>query len=183
MLNNSFDEEVFSKIKTNQEISSVEEILDHDEVIIKKVKPSAKGFITKKILIALPLIVLWVFFDLYFVILSSELIFKQNIFILYLIVFFMIQLMPIWVWGINFIKTLIEIHSLEYIITTKRLIIKKGVEAIDITSIKKEDILSKMIVRSKIDKAVKIGDLYINGKQNKIVLSYLSNPNEIEKLI
>jgi hypothetical protein len=97
--------------------------------------------------------------------------------------------MPVWIWLGSIIKAAKEMSNLEYIITTHRIIDIRGKKQPYIASeVKISELQTVNLKKGFSDKLMKVGDIYITGKEKKsIVLFDIPNcefiTNKIKELI
>ena len=108
--------------------------------------------------------------------------FPPSMFI-FLIVFFLIHLAPVWIWLSRVLTASRRHKNLEYAFTDKRIIIKSGIIGIDFKSIYYSDIVNVNLKVGIIDRMLHVGDIYINSHAGADVLFDIENPYFIsEKL-
>lgn len=142
------------------------------ETMIWSSKPKKSAFIINKILIMMPLALLWLLFDsaiLIPIITSGEI--KQMWF--YIIPFFAIHLMPVWIWLGNIATANKRWKNTKYYVTDKRIILQTGFVGTDYQTIYYKDIRNVNLKIGIIDKLLGVGDIYFEigtyTSNNKII--------------
>lgn len=175
------DEKYFSIDEKNMQANTIDDILEENENILWRDKPNKKAYITGAILQKLPFVILWLIFDIAFVV--GAVITAPSPFVFIIIPFIIIHLAPVWIWIANLIKSTIEIKNIDYAFTEKRILIRSGVIGIDIKSIYYSDISSVNVKVGIVDRILKVGDIYIKASTKAQVLYDIKNPYFIgEKL-
>lgn len=185
------NENYFQINEEDKKYQNIEDVLDADEKLLYKVKPNKKANILNSCLKMLPVAIFWIIFDS--IIISMFLKFNNeenelpSYFIIFIILFFAIHLIPFWIWIFNIISANKKYKNLEYAFTDQRIIIKEGIVGIDFKSIYYNTISSCNIKIGLIDKLLKVGDIYINSFEGSSILLDLKNPyriyKEIERII
>lgn len=169
--------------------NKIEDLIEADEEILWRGKPKKSAFIWSKILTMLPIVTIWALFDGGFIfMLSRSGAFSQmpTFLIVFIIVFFLIHLLPVWIWLSNVITAWAQYKNIEYAFTNKRIIIRTGI-LIDIKNVYYIDIQTVNLRVGLIDRALKVGDIYIKSKTEATVLHDITNPyfitNELQKIV
>ena len=166
--------------------NSVEDVLNDDEKVLWRGKPNAKSYVLAAMLKMLPIAIIWLIFDGAFIVgISIGMSHGQIPLSLlgFIIPFFLLHLMPVWMWIFNTVKAFKEVKNLEYAITDRRVIIRSGVIGIDFKFVNYTEIDSVNIKVGFIDKIFKVGDIYINSSVNSAVLWDVSNPYKIGRAL
>ena len=170
-------------------VNSIDEFINDDEEILWKDKPKKSAFIWSKILNMLPIVLIWMALDgfiIYMMIAGNILSEMPVVFSIFIILFFVIHLTPVWIWLGNVLTAAAQHKNTEYIFTNERIIIKTGV-IIDIENIYYMDIISVNLKVGLIDKLLKVGDVYILSKFKSTVLNDLTDPyrvvNFLQKIV
>ena len=135
------------------------------EQLIWSGKPKKKAFIINKSLIMLPFALLWLAFDTFFIIMiTSSGAIEHMLF--FIIPFFLIHLMPVWIWLGNVVTANKRWKNTKYYVTDKRIIIKNGFFAENYQTIYYKDIRNVNLSIGLIDKMLGVGDIHfdINGR-------------------
>ena len=103
--------------------------------------------------------------------------------IVFLCVFFLFHLMPVWIWIYRCVTASKRHKNIEYAFTDKRIIVRKGAVAVDFKSIDYKDVVAVNLRYGLIDKAAKVGDIYITSTGKATVLEDLENPASVEQLL
>lgn len=170
------DERYFYNNNSNQ--TSIEATLEQDEQILWRGKPHKGSFILDKIFKMLPIVIVWLAFDSFFIIMifNNGLLGMPSFMSIGLIIFFLIHLMPVWIWLKNVLTASTQHKNLEYVFTNKRIIIRSGVIGIDYKNIYYTDISGVNLRVGLVDKMFKVGDIYITALRNSVVLYDIKDP-------
>lgn len=176
-------------IKNEMHINSIEDFIEKDEEILWKDKPKKSAFILSKILNMLPIALIWILFDgffIYMAIVSNIFSFTPTALIIVFVLFFLLHLTPFWIWLSNVLTASAQHKNIEYVFTTKRIIIRSGI-IIDIQNIYYSDIQSVNLRVGLIDRLLKVGDIYITTASKTFVLYDIRNPyvivNKLQKVV
>lgn len=178
------DDNYFKTDKTM--VNSIDDLLDkeNDETILWRGKPKKSAYILNEILKMFPIALIWILFDGFFITMFFVNAdgFPPSMFI-FLIIFFLIHLAPVWIWLSRVLTASRRHKNLEYAFTDKRIIIKSGIIGIDFKSIYYSDIVNVNLKVGIIDRMLHVGDIYINSHAGADVLFDIENPYFIsEKL-
>lgn len=175
-------------ITDEMRINNIDDFIDKDEEILWRGKPKRSAFIWSKVLTMLPFALIWVLFDGFFIgMLATNDVFSNmpTFMIVFLVFFFLFHLAPLWIWLSNVITAGVQHKNIEYALTTKRIIIRSGI-VVDIKNIYYMDIQSVNVKVGLIDRMLKVGDIYITTKLEKVVLNDITNPylitNKLQKI-
>ena len=172
-----YDEHYFYQTeKTNQDIK---DLLTEDEQLLWQGKPHKTYFIFSSIFKMMPIALLWLGFDSFFIVTligTGAINGMETGIILFLVGFFALHLLPVWIWIKNIVTASIQHKNLEYAFTNKRIIIKSGVIGIDFQNIYYSSISSVNLRVGLIDRIFKVGDIYILSDRKAQVLFDISNP-------
>lgn len=157
-------------------IDTIESVLNTDENILWRGKPLKKSFILSAVLKMLPLVILWVGIDVTLIVCFAIFLEIDWWFYLIFAVFFLFHLMPLWIYIWNLITSFRRLKIEEYAFTDKRIIIKRGFLAPNIISIYYSSITSINLRIGIIEKACKVGDIYIVSENGKFIIEDISNP-------
>lgn len=106
--------------------------------------------------------------------------------IIFICVFFLFHLLPVWLWIKNILTANKEYKHLEYAFTNSRIIIRSGIIGVNISNIYYSDIENINLRVGLIDKMLKVGDIYITSNNNAQVLWDIENPynisNKLQKI-
>lgn len=155
------------------------------ETIIWSSKPKQSAFLVNRILSMLPIALIWLAFDSFFIfsmIGSGQM--KEMLF--FMIPFFALHLMPVWIWLGNIISANKRWKNTKYYVTDKRIIIQNGFISENYQTIYYKDIKNVDLRNGLIDKLLHVGDVYFDlgytANNNKSILSAfmdVENPREI----
>lgn len=182
-------DESYFHLNSNTKLNKPEDLLISGEKILWKGKPKKSAYVLGKSIGLMPVAIIWGLID--FTALFSVLFFGELPLFAYfiLIPFFAIHLMPVWIWLGSVLKASKEMHSIQYIITNKRIIEVRGTHTLYFDKeIKLTEIENTSLKISIIDRILKVGDIYISASKSKTVVLF-DIPNSefirerIEKLI
>lgn len=157
------------------------------ETLIWSSKPKKSAFIINKVLTMMPIALIWLLFDLSFLIAmisSGEI--KEMLF--FIIPFFALHLLPVWIWLGNIITSSRRWKNTKYYVTDKRIIIQTGFVDMNYQTIYYKDIKNVNLRIGIIDKLLGVGDIYFdlgtystNNGSKTISHAFLDieNPHEI----
>ena len=156
---------------------SIEDSLSSDETLLWKGKPLRKSFILNSVLKFLPFALIWLIFDTLFIVLLvlnvKEI---PTIVIVFLAIFFLFHLIPVWLWIYSIISASKRQKIEEYAFTNKRILIKQGFIGSTIISVFYDSINSVNLKIGIIEKMCHVGDIYILSNNQKVVLEDILDP-------
>lgn len=173
----NIDENYF-KTDNPMKQNSIEDILSKDEKILQRLKPNKRVLLLESIFKGLPVVLLWVAFDTFFIVMMIVTgAFKENPGLIpAVIAFFALHLLPLWLYILNIIKTMAGAKNIEYVFTDKRIIIRSGVIGIDFKNIYYTDVQGINCRVGIFDRIFKVGDLYIKALNQSAVLMNIETP-------
>ena len=139
------------------------------ETIFWRGKPKRSAFIATKSLSMLPIAVLWLIIDLNFIGAA----FGGGEMLGFMIPFFLLHLMPVWIWLGNVITAGRRWKNTNYYVTNRRIIIQGGFLAVNETSLFYKDLQNAQLRIGLLDKLFQTGDIVfdngiiVNNKQNR----------------
>lgn len=158
-------------------VESIDSILSDDEEILWRAKPYKKSFIWSAVLKFLPIALIWAAIDITIICIFCFIIPEIDwFFYLILGIFFLIHLMPVWIYIYNIVSSFRRLKIEEYAFTSTRILIKKGFLAPNIVSIYYSSITSINLRVGVIEKLCKVGDIYIVAQNGKSVIEDVENP-------
>lgn len=178
------DENYFKIDPSGRDLKNIEDVIGSDEQILWSGKPKKRAFLINAFTKMLPIALIWLLFDGAFIGLMigtmDEIPAPVKIF---MVVFFLFHLMPVWIWLSNVLTANRQHENLEYAFTNKRIIIKSGIIGIDFKNIYYSEIDSVNLRVGLVDRIEKVGDIYIKSIGGANVLYDLENPYTLtEKL-
>lgn len=178
------DENYFKIEPSGRDLKTIEDVIGSDEQILWSGKPKKRAFLINAFTKMLPIALIWLLFDGAFIGLMigtmDEIPAPVKIF---MVVFFLFHLMPVWIWLSNVLTANRQHENLEYAFTQKRIIIKSGIIGIDFKNIYYSEIDSVNLRVGLVDRIEKVGDIYIKSIGGANVLYDLENPYTLtEKL-
>lgn len=151
------------------------------ENLIWSSKPKKSAFLINQIFIMMPVALIWLLFDSFFIITfikTGEI----NEMLFFIIPFFAFHLMPVWIWLGNILSANKRWKNTKYFITDKRIIIQNGFIAENHQTVYYKDIENVFLRRGIIDKLLKVGDIYFDSKKKSgIAFLDVENPSVIYK--
>ncbi len=173
-----FDENYF-KTDDTMNCNCIEDILCDDEQILWRGKPKKAAFIIARILSMLPVVLIWLIFDGSFIgimIGTGAFLEMPPPLIVFIVVFFLFHLCPVWIWLSGVLTANREHKNIEYAFTNTRIIIRSGLVGIDVNSIYYSEITGVNLKVGFIDRLLKVGDIYISGAYKSQVLWDITDP-------
>ena len=131
-----YDENYFQNGKNQDEPKTIQSALLDGEQVLWSGKPQKKAFVLNNVLKMLPVALLWIVFDTFFIVMltrTADMIPLPAI--VFLCVFFVFHLMPVWIWIYRCVTASKRHKNIEYAFTDKRIIVRKGAVAVDFKSI------------------------------------------------
>lgn len=168
------DEDYF-KATDSQKPKKIEELLVKDEKILWKGCPKKFSYTINKSIKFSAVAIIWGLIDFCIIYLAATVGNVDPIMWAILIPFFAIHLIPVWIWIGSIFKAAKEINRIKYAITNKRIIEMRGKISYPNISIPLKDLECVNIKRSSIDKMLKVGDIYVTGKEASMVLYDIPN--------
>ena len=178
----TFKEKYFDN---NNQKANVESMLNGYEEIISKHKPNKRAFVLARTIKMLPLVAIWLLFDIIGItLLATSGIFEgAPILILFLGVFFVIHLIPVWIWLGKLFQAMKQVKHEEYVLTSERVFVKSGDQAVNIIPIKYTEIISVSVDRSYTDKMLGVGDIHLITPYQEAILHDLPDYEEVATAI
>lgn len=171
------DEKYFINPKGDVNKTRIEDSLEEDEKILWQGKPLRKSFLLNSFIKLLPFAIIWLGVDVFFIVMLCS--FTSEIptpLIIFLCFFFLIHLLPVWIWIYNVISASKRQKIEEYAFTNKRILVKQGFIGSTIISVFYSSIDSVNLKVGVIEKICHVGDIYIVSKNQKIVLEDINDP-------
>lgn len=171
------DDKYFIKDNKVNYNPSIDLVLTSDETILWKGKPRKLSFILSNIFKFLPFAIIWLIFDITAIVMifkfMSEIPLPAIIFIVF---FFILHLLPVWLWISSLITALRRQKVEEYAFTGNRIIIKSGFIGANISSINYSSISSVNLKIGLVERLCKVGDIYIVADNKKYILEDIKDP-------
>ena len=173
----NIDENYF-KTENPMKQNFIEDILSDGEKVLQRLKPNKKVLLLESIFKGLPFVLLWVAFDVFFIVmmLKTNAFKEQPGLVVFVIFFFALHLLPLWLYIANIVKNVVGAKNIEYVFTTKRIIIRSGVIGIDFKNIYYTDVEGINCKVGIFDRMFKVGDLYIKAFNQSAVLMNITTP-------
>ncbi|MBQ8451261.1 MAG: PH domain-containing protein [Clostridia bacterium] len=176
----NIDENFFNAKTAKQNPETIDEILTKNEKVLFRSKPKKSAHIAEAFFNMLPFVIIWLLFDGFaiFMIISNGI--GENApgpFTIFIIGFFMLHLMPVWIWIYGIIKATAGYKNIEYVFTDKRIIIREGIFKLQFVVIKYNTIKKLDLKKSFSDKLIGVGDIEIKYNDNQSAMIYdIENP-------
>ena len=171
------DDKYFIKDNKVNYNPSIDLVLTSDETILWKGKPRKLSFILSNIFKFLPFAIIWLIFDITAIVMifkfMSEIPLPAIIFIVF---FFILHLLPVWLWISSLITASRRQKVEEYAFTGNRIIIKSGFIGANISSINYSSISSVNLKIGLVERLCKVGDIYIVADNKKYILEDIKDP-------
>ncbi len=165
-------------------VQTIEQSLMPDEKILWQGKPQKKAFVLNNVFKMLPIALLWIAFDVFFIVmLATNADGFPTAMIAPICIFFVLHLAPVWIWIYKSVTASKRHKNTDYAFTDKRIIIRKGTIAVDFKSIEYKDVVAVNLRYGVIDRLAKVGDIYITATGKASVLEDLENPSQIAKIL
>ena len=161
--------------------------MEEDEQVLVTLKPDRKDYILEGIFKGLPVVLLWLGVDTFFIIMM----FTQKIFtdwwtIIFVVLFFLVHLIPVWIYLFGLFQRVTGYKSISYVFTDKRIIVRSGVFGVDFKFAYYTDVESVNVKVSILDKLFRVGDVHIKSPTQVIVLDDIKAPykyaNKIQEI-
>ncbi len=164
-------------VNPNLDQESLEACLEADEQILWRGKPYKKSFILSSVFRFLPVAVIFLLFDLTFLIMLGAFFDGLPWFVyIFIAVFFCFHLLPLWIWIAGIVSSSKRQQKEEYAFTSKRIIVKQGLIGSSIVSIYYPSLTSVNLKIGLIEKLCKVGDIYIVAANQRAVLEDIKDP-------
>lgn len=178
------NEKYFQPKDGSGDIQTIEQSLMPDEKIIWQGKPQKKAFILNNVFKMLPIALVWIVFDVFFIVMLAT---TADDFLTYMIapicIFFVLHLAPVWIWIYKSVTASRRHKNTDYAFTDRRIIIRKGTIAVDFKSIEYKDVVAVNLRYGVIDRLAKVGDIYITATGKASVLEDLENPSQVAEIL
>ena len=173
----------------NTSQNNIDDLILEDEQLLWRGKPKKKAYILNSILKMMPIALLWLAIDGGFIgcMIGFGVFAEVPVgMIIFICVFFLFHLLPVWIWIKNIVTANKEYQQLEYAFTNSRIIIRSGIIGVNISNIYYSDIENINLKVGLIDKMLKVGDIYITSNNKAQVLWDIENPynisNKLQKI-
>lgn len=177
-------------VNENSDANTLDNILQDGEQIMWQGKPYKKAYIMEPFLKMTPFALLWLAIDVAIIVCIFKF-FVPNVslgegkamYYAILIPFFVLHLLPVWIWIFSTVKNSLGHRNIEYAVTDRRIIIRHGVIGIDFISLFYTDIESVNVKVDVLDRLFKVGDIQIVAKSTKAMISDIKDPYSVYKLV
>lgn len=173
-----FNEKYFIPDNRDKDQTSIDAIIGDDEQVLWRGKPKKSAYIMNSVIKMLPVALIFLAFDSVFIgmIFSNGEYNIPTMFKVVFCVFLAFHLIPVWIWVANAVTASRRHKNTEYAFTNKRVIVRSGVVGIDFKNVYYADVDSVNLKVGIVDKMLKVGDIYINGKSGAAVILDVENP-------
>lgn len=127
------------------------------ETLILSAKPKKSAYILNQVLTMMPIAIIWLIFDLTFIIATLS---SSPKMLFFIIPFFALHLFPFWMWLANVLSANKKWQNTKYYITDKRIIIQNGFIGENYQTLYYKDINNVNLRIGLIDKMLNVGDIY-----------------------
>lgn len=158
-------------------------VLAAGEAILWRGKPKRSAYLTAKCLTLLPIAVIWLCLDLNILIPTL----KEGEMLLFIVPFFLLHLMPVWVWLGSVISAGRRWKNTAYYVTNRRIILQGGFFAVNETSLFYKDLRNVRMRIGLLGKIFHTGSIVLDGGtslnsrngEKLTVMENLEQPNEV----
>ena len=161
-------------------------MLSAGESVLWRGKPKKGAFIATKSLSMMPIAIIWLIIDLSFM----NAAFTGGQMLGFMIPFFLLHLMPVWIWLGNVFTAGRRWKNTGYYVTNRRIIIQGGFLAVNETSLFYKDLQNAQLRIGLLDKVFHTGDIIfdngiiVNNKQNRrFVFEDLEDAQEVYRRV
>ena len=166
-------------------------VLASGETILWKGKPKRSAFLLSKVLTMMPIALVWLCFDGFFI--GNMLHAGGGMW--FMIPFFALHLMPVWIWLGSALTAARRWSNTDYYVTNRRIIIRGGALAVNETSLFYKDLRNAQVRIGLLDKLTHTGDIvfddgmvpYNRNRRTVHMLEDLEDPhgvyNRIQRII
>lgn len=175
----NLNEKYFAKPAGFVPEESLDSILEEGETILWRGKPKRSAFIAESVLRPSIFALIFLIFDAIFLTLVFVN-FRESIplpMIIFLCVFFLFHLLPVWVWIYSMVTASRRHKNEEYAFTEKRILVKKGFLGGSLESIYYSDLTSVNLHVGVLERIYKVGDIYLLSAGKRTVLEDVSDPS------
>lgn len=162
--------------------NNIDSILEEDEQLLWSGRPNKVSYTFTSIVRLLPFVLFWLIIDI-LTIVGLTFIPSHNLFIYLLVIFLGVQIAPIFIFVHKIILICMEYKVILYSITNKRIILRDGEFGINFKCINFDQIKECNLNKGITDTIEKTGDIYINGKYQRIVFYDVQHPNAVYNYI
>ena len=134
-------------------------VLIPGEQVLWSAKPKKNAFIINKVIGMMPVALIWLAFDSFFI--AGFLSASDNM-PLFIIPFMLLHLMPVWIWLGNVLTANRRWKNTVYYVTDRRILIQTGFVDQELKTIYYKDIRNVNLRIGLIDRLLGVGDLYFD---------------------
>ena len=182
------DKDYFDINKNNEPINAKDLLLENESILLT-LKPYKTDYFLESFFSGFLFVLFWAGFDAFFIIMMvrSGFFETQPWSIAFVVIFFILHLIPVWKYFANVARRLIEYKKIEYTFTDQRIIIRSGVVSVDFKTFFYSEINEVQIKVGLLDRLFKVGDIHITANTKSAVIEDIKNPyeygNRIQKLV
>lgn len=162
----------------NEIVFGINDILEKDEEVVWTGKPKIGPFVFSKIKELIFFAIIWIIFDgaaIVSMICTDAFSQMPSSVCIMIVVFFAVHLLPVWIFIAKVIKANSSCKSVEYFLTTKRVIIKTSSTGLEYSSFSYNDITDCQLSYKGINKMSKCGDILFNTVQGQFEFLSITN--------
>lgn len=155
----------------NVNYNKSEGMLMPDESMIWQGIPKRSAFVLNSTIKKMPIALIWLMIDVGFIATFVGIGAASGM-LWFLIPFFLLHLLPVWIWLSSLLTENMRWKNTEYAVTDKRIIIRNGLIGYEYKSIYYTEIADVTLRVGMIDRMLGVGDVLIvhNGKGNSSIL-------------
>lgn len=137
--------------------SKMIKMLDKNEQILWEGNPVFKAYLLNRILPLLPIVLLWLGFDLFFIIMIFSI--NMGTTKIFMLIFFICDLFPVWKFIISIFTSKKTFNNEYYIVTDKRILLRHGFIGFEVENIYYQNIKDIHLHVGVIDRMCGVGDI------------------------
>jgi len=149
---------------TEASATDISTLLAPDEKLLWSGKPKKSVFILENIFQMLPLAIIWLAFDVFFIVMITTTGGWSDGMLFFLIPFFALHLLPVWLWLSKVISANKRYKNTEYCVTDKRILIKSGFIGMQVNSLMMKDVTNVDVRKGLFDTMFGVADVYVSTK-------------------
>lgn len=177
------EKEKYFQQKDPMRSNDIDDILTSDEKVLWRGKPKKSAYIISAVMKMLPFVILWLAIDVTIIVFMAT---RLEGVPWFLWLFFAVHLAPVWIWIFNIVHSAAEVGNIRYVVTDKRIIIRRGV-IIDLKFMYFAEITNVTVRVGLTDRMLKVGDIYITAETQRAVLYDIADPyyiaNELQAIV
>ena len=178
-----FSEKEFGAQPKEYDLSA---LLSEGESVLWRGKPNRKAFLFSQAVKMLPFALLWLLIDGSLIGMFVGLgIFSAlpPAFAVFLVVFFLFHLIPVWIWAGNLLTAGKRQKNMEYALTDRRIVMKSGLIGIDVVNIFYTEVEAVNLRVGFTDKLFHVGDIYLTCSAKAQVMWDIDDPYAVVTML